>query len=93
MVDAWIAQVGEPMLIRFKRDHTVNARGGATYSVGEIVQVNEASARHFVRRGLAEIVDDTTVVTSGTVETAAVEAPEKAVRGRGRPRKLSSDED
>jgi hypothetical protein len=77
------------MKIRFKQAHTVKARNGASYKAGDVVEVNAASATHFVRRGLAEVVDDTAGVSN--VETAAVEAPETAVRGRGRPRKLSKD--
>ena len=40
--------------IKFSKDYKVNAANGAKYKAGQVVQLPEASARHFVGRGLAE---------------------------------------
>jgi len=45
------------MKIRFSRDYQVKAVNGPFYKEGEIYDLPEASARHFVRRGAAVEVD------------------------------------
>jgi hypothetical protein len=49
----------EPKLIKvqFVRDYTVQADRGQTYEEGQVVQLPEASANHFLARGAAELVD------------------------------------
>lgn len=44
--------------IRFKRAYVVKDASGTEYAAGQEVEVSEASAEHFVRRGAAEIVPD-----------------------------------
>lgn len=46
-------------MIRFLVDHTVDAVDGEKYTAGELVTLaSPHSVEHFVRRGLAEVVDD-----------------------------------
>lgn len=40
--------------ITFTRDYREKAEGGKSYRKGQTVEVNEASARHFLNRGAAE---------------------------------------
>lgn len=66
------------MKVRFTQDHTVKDAEARTYDKGKTYEMNEASALHFTKRGLA------VEVPSGTVREAVREAPEAAVRTRGR---------
>lgn len=40
--------------IKFNRAYRVKDGGGATYKEGQVVSLDEASARHFITRGVAE---------------------------------------
>lgn len=42
------------MRIKFTKPYTVKAAGGESYQAGQEVEVSEASARHFINRGVAE---------------------------------------
>jgi hypothetical protein len=44
--------------IRFLRDHRVDAVDGDTFRKGQTFVCNEASARHFLSRSLAELASD-----------------------------------
>lgn len=62
------------MKIRFLRDYLVKDDTGTTYKKGQVCDMVETSARHFLNRGAA--VD----VSAGEVETSTVKPAEKAVR-------------
>lgn len=55
--------------------------------VGEVVDLDRDSAERLIAAKHAELVDAPAV--EATVEVAAVEAPEKAVKKPGRPRKVT----
>lgn len=44
--------------IKFTADYSVRAKDGPHYKSGEVVEVNDASANHFINRGVAEIAKD-----------------------------------
>jgi len=67
-----------------------------TYAEGEVIDVNEASANHFISRGAAvEVTKAVAPVaqteTIGGDHVATVDIPRTAVRPRGRPRKGDSE--
>jgi len=43
--------------ITFLMDYAVDAEGGETYAAGYVVDLPEASAEHFVKRGAAEAIE------------------------------------
>jgi len=43
--------------ITFLIDYAVDAEGGETYAAGDVVDLPEASAEHFVKRGVAEAIE------------------------------------
>ncbi len=61
------------MKIRFLRDYLVKDDTGTAYKKGQVCDMVETSARHFLNRGLA-------VDASAEVETSTVRPAEKAVR-------------
>ena len=69
------------MRIRFLDAYTVKAVDGKTYKKGQVVELDELSARHFLNRQVA-------VPADGMPEQARVAAPEKAVMSSGTPRKM-----
>ncbi len=69
------------MRIRFLEAYTVKAVDGKTYKKGQVVDVEEVSARHFLNRQVAVLAD-------GGPEQANMTPPEKAVMPVGRPRKM-----
>ena len=64
------------------------------FTVGETVQLEELSAFHWVKRGVAELIDaapdakPTTVSTEVHAAENAMSNPDFARRGPGRPRKV-----
>jgi len=71
------------MRIKFFKDHTVKNQAAAHYKAGQIVEMNQASAMHFINRNLAVEVKDE---PKAQVESRATPAPtEKAVKGRDKP--------
>ncbi len=47
--------MGDEFKIRFNQDHTVSKEKGAdSFKKGKVYPMSEASAFHFIRRGLAE---------------------------------------
>lgn len=71
------------MRIRFLVAYTVKAKDGQTYKKGEIVDVGELSARHFLNRQVAVAVDGP--------EQANMDSPEKAVMPSGKPRSVKAE--
>jgi hypothetical protein len=69
------------MRIRFLEAYVVNAVDGKTYKKGQVVELSEASAWHFLNKQVA-------VVADGTPEQASMVAPEKAVIPESKPRKM-----
>ena len=69
------------MRIRFLDAYTVKAVDGKTYKKGQVVELDEASARHFLNRQVA-------VEADGGPEQAKMAAPEKAVMPESKPRKM-----
>jgi hypothetical protein len=69
------------MKIRFLDAYTVKAVDGQSYKKGQVVDVGELSAQHFLNRQVAVAVD-------GAPEQARMESPEKAVMPTGKPRKM-----
>ncbi len=68
------------MKVRFLKEHPYRGR---LRSIGEIVEWNE--------KPIVELLEDRGILERvGEVETASVEAPERAVRKRGRPRKVKN---
>ena len=43
--------------ITFLIDYAVDAEGGEAYAAGDVVELPEASAEHFVKRGAAEAIE------------------------------------
>ena len=41
--------------IRFLRDYVVKKPGGNVYKLGDVVEVSEGGAQHFIRRHAAEL--------------------------------------
>ena len=68
------------MKVRFVRDYLM-------YQKGEIITPNKPIREILLQRGLIEIVEGEED-GEAEPETASVEASEKAVKKRGRPRKL-----
>lgn len=69
------------MKVRFLDAYTVKAVDGPSYKKGQVVDVGELSAQHFLNRQVAVEVD-------GAPEQTRVAAPETAVMPQGRPRKM-----
>jgi hypothetical protein len=68
------------MKVRFLKEHPYMGR---LRSIGEIVEWNDWPViQQLERRGILERVGE-------EIETASVAAPERAVRKRGRPRKIT----
>ncbi len=68
------------MRIRFLDAYTVKAVDGKTYKKGQVVELDEASAQHFLNRQVA-------VVASGAPEQTSMAVPEKAVMPESKPHK------
>jgi hypothetical protein len=66
--------------IRFLRDYTVNAAGGATYSKGQVVECSVDSAEHFTQRFLAELCGEPK--PEARPEVADTPAPKQAVKAK-----------
>lgn len=69
------------MKIRFLDAYTVQAVDGQTYKKGQVVELDELSAQHFLNRQVA-------VAADGKPEQASMTAPEKAVMPESKPRKM-----
>lgn len=69
------------MKIRFLDVYTVKAVDGKTYKKGQVVELNDLSAQHFLNRQVA-------VVANGAPEQASMAPPEKAVMPESKPRKM-----
>lgn len=48
------------MKIRFLKDYQVQAENGESYKAGEVYDLPDLSAKHFLRKGRAEIVESVT---------------------------------
>ena len=68
--------------IRFTKQPSERS-GGSEYEVGQVVDLKSESASRWVRRGVAVFVDDD---AKAPVETAALKAPEQAMKPRPKPK-------
>lgn len=59
--------------IKFIRDYTVQSAGGQSYTKGDVIVVESASADHFIRRGAAV---EATPAERTTEEKPAAEKPQ-----------------
>ena len=75
------------MKIKFIRDYKVNDAEGQRFKVGEIRELTEASARHFITRMAAEEIVGSVEPPTPAEEVEAKPAPKR----RGRRRKSVSD--
>lgn len=84
------------MRIRFTTDARLEKADGtlrASYSAGEVVEVDASTARRWLRRGMAEVAEAEPIVQVVrpvampvvVVEAATVEEPKPAPLRRGRP--------
>lgn len=51
-------RIAETMKVKFLRDYTVQDCDGCEYTEGQVVDLPDASAQHFINRGIAEKCDD-----------------------------------
>jgi len=75
------------MKIRFKETYRVKAENGPEYQAGEVYDLPELSAKHFLRKGRAVIVTGPTVTTpevmSPEVKEAIKETESRPLGARG----------
>lgn len=62
---------------RFKREYGVKDAEGRLYKKGEIVELSEASARHFDRKNLITLVHSRSGKSSGKKKAPAKKAAKK----------------
>ena len=70
--------------IRFTKKPSERS-GGSEYEVGQVVDLEPLTAARWLRRGVAVLVEDK-VEAKAKVETASLEAPERAVKPRAKPK-------
>ena len=75
------------MKIRFNITRTVKAVDGETYEEGKVYDLSEASARRWLRRGVAVEVDES------EKESASLAADETAVPDAPKPRRRTVSHD
>lgn len=72
--------------VRFLTDRTVQDGSGTTFKAGEVHELSEASARHWIDRKVAEPLADDAAETPEASEEAAdvADAPKPAAKGKKR---------